>query len=348
MAFLQRSLLWLICLAALFVAIDGAIQLGLVSSMVSFIHSSARTPVLVAPPGQQVWAIGSFPENLVTDPGHVANAAGGTALVLVGFGSVIALSLEKRSRKKRNTSSPVFYLWCLIVLLSFLLTLGALIYAFVETANTSGQTIDEAVARANPPPAKYPLGRWTPETWGNALLELPLASPVQRRRIHGKVNSMPARLRRTFHYPSSDDDDDASTPSTPEFLDEQEQESLISTLTAQNHARNASHARLLFLLPALSTIPFLLRLCFLTPKDTRSTSPLFLLPLLGLSSLLATTWLLARLEPTETGFAILDAKFRSGNTATTTSTAAAITAQGGAVARGRGLGLGWDAQQIPA
>lgn len=93
---------------------------------------------------------------------------------------------------KHKKSHPLFYLWSLIVLLSFLLTLGALIYAFAETANLSGQTIDEAIARQNPPPAKYPLGQWTPETWGDAVLLLPLANNVQRHRIHGKVDIMRA------------------------------------------------------------------------------------------------------------------------------------------------------------
>ncbi|KAK3297691.1 uncharacterized protein B0H64DRAFT_392802, partial [Chaetomium fimeti] len=107
----------------------------------------------------------------------------------------------------------------------------------------------------------------------------------------------------------SDDDDDAS--STAEILDEQEQETLITTLTTQNNARNATTHRLLYLLPTLSAIPFLLDL-FLptTPTQTQThthTQPHHrLLPLLGLSSLAATGWLLARLGVTETGFAGLD------------------------------------------
>ncbi|KAL2116595.1 hypothetical protein VTJ04DRAFT_8763 [Mycothermus thermophilus] len=112
-----------------------------------------------------------------------------------------------------------------------------------------------------------------------------------------------ARLRRTFHYPSSDDDDN-SDRSTPEFLDEQEQESLIATLAAQNAARNESHRRLLLALPALSTVPFLLRLVL--PPSSSSSSPLLLLPLLGLSSLFATGWLLLHLPPEKTGLAWLD------------------------------------------
>jgi len=98
--------------------------------------------------------------------------------------------------------------------------------------------------------------------------------------------------------PRKDDDDDASTA---EILDEQEQETLITTLTTQNNARNAATHRLLYLLPTLSAIPFLLDL-FLPPP----TQPHRLLPLLGLSSLAATGLLLVRLRVTETGFWFLD------------------------------------------
>jgi hypothetical protein len=85
-----------------------------------------------------------------------------------------------------------------------------------------------------------------------------------------------------------------------------EQESLIATLAAQNAARNESHRRLLLALPALSTIPFLLRLVLPPPSNNSSSSPLLLLPLLGLSSLFATGWLLLHLPPEKTGLAWLD------------------------------------------
>lgn len=104
-----------------------------------------------------------------------------------------------------------------------------------------------------------------------------------------------------------------------------EQESLITTLAAQNEARNASFARLLPLLPLLASVPFLLGLLLPPrspspsptetttsppsaprPSSSSSSSPSALLSLLALSSLLATGLLLARLGPTQTGFARLD------------------------------------------
>ncbi|KAL2143898.1 hypothetical protein VTI28DRAFT_9886 [Corynascus sepedonium] len=111
-----------------------------------------------------------------------------------------------------------------------------------------------------------------------------------------------ARLRRTFHYPS-DDDDDTSAPAT--VLDEQEQESLITQLVQQNDRRNETTHRLLYALSLLSSVPFLLDL-FLGGGGNGSTSSSHILSLLGLSSLLATGWTLARLGVTETGFRSLD------------------------------------------
>jgi hypothetical protein len=71
-----------------------------------------------------------------------------------------------------------------------LLTLTALIYTFVETYMTDGQVIDLDIARANSPPARYPEGTWTPETWYAAVLDLPLASDSNRRIISGNVGMM--------------------------------------------------------------------------------------------------------------------------------------------------------------
>ncbi|KAL2155325.1 hypothetical protein VTH82DRAFT_66 [Thermothelomyces myriococcoides] len=125
-----------------------------------------------------------------------------------------------------------------------------------------------------------------------------------------------ARLRRTFHYPSSDDEDDASSAAaSPAVLDEQEQESLIAALARQNDQRNQTTHRLLCFLTLLSAVPFLLDLFFLPTRTARAatatvtataTAPPLLLPALGLSSLLATGWTLARLGVTETGFPFLD------------------------------------------
>lgn len=90
-------------------------------------------------------------------------------------------------------SSPAFYAWAVAVLLSCLLTLAALIYTFVETYRAGAQgVIDYNVVKANPAPAHYPLGRWTPENWYDAVLALPLADYDNRRIIQSNVTVMRA------------------------------------------------------------------------------------------------------------------------------------------------------------
>ncbi|KAG5992959.1 hypothetical protein E4U43_003615 [Claviceps pusilla] len=102
-----------------------------------------------------------------------------------------------------------------------------------------------------------------------------------------------ARLRHTFRYP-----DDTSVPET---LDEQEQESLISDLSAQNALQNHRFTRLLLVLPLATTMPYL-------PLLVRHPQPHdAILALLSLTSLLSTTYLLYTLPPESTGLHPLDA-----------------------------------------
>ncbi|KAK1832671.1 hypothetical protein QBC39DRAFT_329637 [Podospora conica] len=116
-----------------------------------------------------------------------------------------------------------------------------------------------------------------------------------------------ARLRRTFHYPADDnapsDDDDI-----PSIMDEQEQESYIQTLTAQNATRNLTFTRLLLILPFLASLPHLLSLFRPSPA---APSPPRLLALLALTSLAATAYLLLTLPPTKTGITRLDNRVAS-------------------------------------
>lgn len=100
-----RSLLLPIFLATVLVAIDGAITLGLVSSMVAFLHRSGRGPFEIAHPLGSAFLLAGHPASLVTNQGHTTNAAGGTALVLIGAGGLVALSLEKRARKRVSCGS---------------------------------------------------------------------------------------------------------------------------------------------------------------------------------------------------------------------------------------------------
>ncbi|KAH6621006.1 hypothetical protein B0J18DRAFT_457596 [Chaetomium sp. MPI-SDFR-AT-0129] len=137
-----------------------------------------------------------------------------------------------------------------------------------------------------------------------------------------------ARLRRTFRYPSDDDDDNSSLP---EVLDEQEQESLIESLALQNAARNKTTHTFLSVFPPLSAIPFLIAL-FFPPSHKTGSSNTTLVPLLGLSSLAATSWMLYHLNVTETGFPFLDSPPPPTPQGTTTTA-------GGTGSVGSGYGL---------
>lgn len=76
-----------------------------------------------------------------------------------------------------------------------------------------------------------------------------------------------------------------------------EQEDLITTLAAENAARNAQFRHILLSVPLLSTIPYLPSL--INPRTT-------LLSLLSLTSLLSTAYLLHHQTPHESGIAFLD------------------------------------------
>ncbi|KAK7753871.1 hypothetical protein SLS62_004237 [Diatrype stigma] len=113
------------------------------------------------------------------------------------------------------------------------------------------------------------------------------------------------RRRRPFTYPNdSDNDDDGSD--TGAALDEQEQEELIATLSAQNAARNAQFRQFLLALPACSALPYLVALFRGTSSSSSSSSSL-LIAVLALSSLASTAWMLHALPPGVTGIAQLDA-----------------------------------------
>ncbi|KAI2631698.1 hypothetical protein GGS21DRAFT_522762 [Xylaria nigripes] len=124
------------------------------------------------------------------------------------------------------------------------------------------------------------------------------------------METEPTRLRHTFAYPTDtdpptarnildedddyDDDDDDDVP----LLDEQEQEEFIRALVHQNGTHNAQFRLLLFALPALASIPYLIALHQGSAASRTSV--------LALSSLAVTAWTLWALPPGATGIKILD------------------------------------------
>jgi hypothetical protein len=191
--------------------IDGVIEVGLVGSMVGFLHDRAGKFFTIDAPN------GSFdlhgkPKGLLVDQGHTSNGAGGTALILVGVLGLLVIWYDKRRARRVSSAFPstsqaeddlivlpqthatnhsgIFIFWVVMSVLSAMLTLGALIYTFVLTAQTDNQHINLTVAAANPEPLMYPLQNWTPENWFIAVLELPLAHASDRRDIRNNLHLM--------------------------------------------------------------------------------------------------------------------------------------------------------------
>lgn len=158
---------------------DGIISLAFLSTMVAFLHTAGSGPFNVDFQGQ-IFRMHGEPLNLLTNHGHTTNGAGGTAVVLIGFGGLIALILEHKSRKKYGKSSTVFFVWSIFVFLSWLLVLAALVYTYVLQSRTGKQVIDVAVAAQNAFPKKYPLDSWTPENWYKEVLNIPLVDDRDR------------------------------------------------------------------------------------------------------------------------------------------------------------------------
>ena len=71
--------------------------------------------------------------------------------------------------------------------MSFLLTLGALIYTFIITHDTSGQSIDLSGLTS---PVVYPYDQWTPQTWYGAVLQLPFVNESDKSGLRNHVRIM--------------------------------------------------------------------------------------------------------------------------------------------------------------
>ncbi|KAI0385325.1 hypothetical protein F5Y04DRAFT_245560 [Hypomontagnella monticulosa] len=115
------------------------------------------------------------------------------------------------------------------------------------------------------------------------------------------MNDATSRLRRTFAYRTDDAPPSPTSSDDEPALDEQEQETLIASLAAQNDARNAQFRLLLLCLPAVSALPYLLALVSPNRGGGRLEA------LLSLTSLGATAWTLWALPPGVTGVKALDA-----------------------------------------
>lgn len=202
-AVLLPSCLLLTCL--------GVVELGLVSSIVQYIHLQ----------GPQVWQISSsqynfpldrIPAHLHLNAGHVSNAAAGLGFFLGLLGIYIAFrerryvrSLKSHTQYVALTTSPaqaahksssgtpsfIFFTFTTFAVLEFLLAMAALVYSFVYDNMTKGNTID--IVRASQEVGQhYAEDNWAPGTWFTAVLALPLASQSDRDYITQHIHVMKA------------------------------------------------------------------------------------------------------------------------------------------------------------
>jgi hypothetical protein len=159
--------------------VDAAIELGFISSMVRWLNTGASGPYEVQYQGS-TFLLASEPRNIMTNQGHTSNGAAGSAFVLVGLGSIVALRL--RSLRAYHTNKLLGFIyrsWLALTVLATFLTLAALIYVNVVTTMHDGQTIDLDLASTLAPGERYPLNTWTPQNWFAAVLQLPLANASQ-------------------------------------------------------------------------------------------------------------------------------------------------------------------------
>ncbi|KAF2196852.1 hypothetical protein GQ43DRAFT_425764 [Delitschia confertaspora ATCC 74209] len=162
-------------------------NLGMISSMVGFIHSQKHDvdTYQVNWPRNTVY-LKALPEHIWMDQGHTSNGVAGYGFFLGLFGMVVAWRLRRRDGK---ISSKSLTLLAVLQTLATLFTLSALIFTFTVTRQTSHQHILPQLAVSNIP---YSMHKWTPETWFKAVLELPLAEGERWEKIRRNVRVMEA------------------------------------------------------------------------------------------------------------------------------------------------------------
>jgi hypothetical protein len=210
-------------------AIDSLLEVGFIGSMVSYLHQSHKDiPFLIAaiPPSTPEFGLYPKPAHVSVNQGHTSNGAAGTALILVSILGFLVLWLEKRgrritgqrrsgeythvrttsdgagnthTRKERHLPRDFAWLyptWVVFTVLSFLLTLSALIYTFVITHQTSSSRIDVSLAistyenRNGAVVFPYPGDTWTPETWFKQVLKLGFVEEGEKGDIRTHVRLM--------------------------------------------------------------------------------------------------------------------------------------------------------------
>lgn len=175
--------------------LDSIIELGFVSSMVGWLHRRAGGSFEIAYNGS-TFSLHGKPENLLVNQGHTSNGAAGTAFVLVGMGGILILWMRSRANLwQKGFVKFLYHLWLVLTVLSALLTLAALLFTWILTNKHKGHMIELDVAsqlnnRPYPNYVAYPLMKWTPETWFDAVLDLDLVHHSDRTDISSMLDIM--------------------------------------------------------------------------------------------------------------------------------------------------------------
>lgn len=176
--------------------VDSIIELAFVSSMVGWLHRYAGGQFEIGYRGSS-YSLHGKPKGLVVDQGHTSNGAAGTAFVLIGMGGLLVLWMRSRPNLwQKGFTKILYHFWLVMTVLSALLSLSALIYTWVVTGDYSGQKINEDVAsqlnnQPYPNYVAYPLDKWTPENWFDAVLQLDLLDNGNR----NSISTMTAIMR---------------------------------------------------------------------------------------------------------------------------------------------------------
>jgi hypothetical protein len=199
---------WSIFLSNALLSALSIANLGMISSMVGFLHDQKDNvgTYQVNWPDNTV-QLKVEPAHLWVDQGHESNGVAGYGFFLGLFGLYVAWRQRRRqstvsriTRKHYNNSStvanpfqqkPSTTLLALFILqlLAVLFTLSAVIFVFLVTNQTKGQSISPDIARSD---VAYPEHKWTPETWFKAVRDLPLASQHHHDNISSHITTMVA------------------------------------------------------------------------------------------------------------------------------------------------------------
>jgi hypothetical protein len=187
--------------------VDAIIEVGFLGSMVGYLHQAhGNVPFQVNNPHGN-FTLYPKPKHLIVSQGYTSIGAACTAFVFVGIIGCVVLWLQTRRERMESSAATetttqniirrpsriilvwAIPVWAILNILSFLLTMIALIYTFTVTHQTDHQTISLSVAVANSG-LPYPNNEWTPENWYKQVLTLPFANPSEKSSIKTHVRLM--------------------------------------------------------------------------------------------------------------------------------------------------------------